>query len=95
MTLTMSQLSQQDLSEKVCHCSKQEEAQAFVKQLKQSNTTNCSLDSLVAMYLIQDLFSINSDNDANINRIVINMEMVAEDLLTSARSLRSLASRPI
>lgn len=49
------------------------------------------MSSLLASYLITDLYSEQSSNEANINRITTNLEAAADDLLMISKLIRSLA----
>jgi hypothetical protein len=49
------------------------------------------VSSLIASYLIADLYSEQSSNEANINRITTNLEAAADDLLMVSKLIRSLA----
>jgi hypothetical protein len=46
--------------------------------------------SLIAAYLINDLYSPHSSNEANINRITTNLEAAADDLVMISKLIRSL-----
>jgi hypothetical protein len=46
--------------------------------------------SLLASYLITDLYSEQSTDEANINRITTNLEAAADDLLMMSKLIRSL-----
>jgi hypothetical protein len=48
------------------------------------------VSSLIAAYLINDLYSEQSSNDANINRITTNLEAAADDLAMISKLIRSL-----
>jgi hypothetical protein len=48
------------------------------------------VSSLLASYLISDLYSEQSNNEANINRITTNLEATADDLLMISKLIRSL-----
>jgi hypothetical protein len=48
------------------------------------------VSSLLASYLISDLYSEKSSNEANINRITTNLEATADDLLMISKLIRSL-----
>jgi hypothetical protein len=49
------------------------------------------ISSLIASYLICDLYSEHSSNEANINRITTNLEAAADDLIMMSKLIRSLA----
>lgn len=51
------------------------------------------VSSLLASYLIADLYSEHSSNEANINRITTNLEAAADDLVMISKLIRSLAQR--
>jgi hypothetical protein len=46
--------------------------------------------SLHAVYLVQSLFSEHSSDQSNINRITVNLEAAAADLLALSQSLKQL-----
>jgi hypothetical protein len=59
--------------------------------LAQSETEKCPpVASLIASYLISDLYSNQSSNEANINRITTNLEAAADDLMMISKLIRSL-----
>lgn len=51
------------------------------------------VSSLLASYLIVDLYSEHSSNEANINRITTNLEAAADDLVMISKLIRGLAQR--
>jgi hypothetical protein len=51
------------------------------------------ISSLIASYLITDLYSEHSSNEANINRITTNLEAAADDLVMVSKLIRSLSQR--
>ncbi len=48
------------------------------------------VSSLIASYLISDLYSDQSSNEANINRITTNLEAAADDLIMISKLIRAL-----
>jgi hypothetical protein len=50
------------------------------------------VSSLLAAYLISDLYSEQSSNEANINRITTNLEAAADDLIMMSKLIRSLGN---
>lgn len=48
--------------------------------------------SLIASYLISDLYSEQSSDEANINRITTNLEAAADDLVMLSKLIRSLGN---
>jgi hypothetical protein len=48
------------------------------------------VSSLLASYLITDLYSSHSSNEANINRITTNLEAAADDLIMMSKLIRAL-----
>ena len=83
-------LRQEDFSKLIFHCPDKEQAQSIVKELKQADMRSCPPSSILALYIIQDLFSETSTDEANINRITTNLEAMAEDLYTTSRFVKSL-----
>jgi hypothetical protein len=64
---------------------------ALLEEVK-SDTEKCPpVSSLIASYLITDLYSEQSSNEANINRITTNLEAAADDLVMISKLIRSLA----
>jgi hypothetical protein len=56
-----------------------------------AQTDKCPpISSLLASYLIADLYSEQSSNEANINRITTNLEAAADDLMMISKLIRSL-----
>ncbi|MGL4610760.1 MAG: hypothetical protein ACRCYY_13950 [Trueperaceae bacterium] len=48
------------------------------------------VSSLLASYLVTDLYSEQSSDEANINRITTNLEAAAEDLIMISKLIRAL-----
>ena len=54
-------------------------------EVAKGETEKCPpVSSLIASYLISDLYSEQSSNEANINRITTNLEAAADDLVHGA-----------
>jgi hypothetical protein len=74
-----------------------QQAKASLEVLEQLETAKMQTEkcppvsSLLATYLITDLYSKQSSNEANINRITTNLEAAADDLLMISKLIRSLA----
>jgi hypothetical protein len=63
---------------------------ALLEEAK-GETDKCPpVSSLLASYLITDLYSEQSTDEANINRITTNLEAAADDLLMMSKLIRSL-----
>lgn len=61
-------------------------------EVAKAKTNKCPpVSSLLASYLIADLYSEQSSNEANINRITTNLEAAADDLMMISKLIRSLA----
>lgn len=61
-------------------------------EVAKAETNKCPpVSSLLASYLIADLYSEQSSNEANINRITTNLEAAADDLMMISKLIRSLA----
>lgn len=61
-------------------------------EVAKAETNKCPpISSLMASYLITDLYSGQSSNEANINRITTNLEAAADDLMMISKLIRSLA----
>jgi hypothetical protein len=61
-------------------------------EVAKGQTDKCPpISSLLASYLITDLYSQQSSNEANINRITTNLEAAADDLMMISKLIRSLA----
>lgn len=83
-------LSKEDLAKVVYHCNDKENLADILKAIKQADLQSCPPSSLIALYLIQDLYSESSSDSANINRITTNLEAFAEDLYATSRFIKSL-----
>jgi hypothetical protein len=60
-------------------------------EVAKAQTDKCPpVSSLIASYLIADLYSEQSSNEANINRITTNLEAAADDLMMVSKLIRSL-----
>lgn len=79
-----------DFLNAVYHCPDRDCLSELLKGLKHADKQNCPPSSLVAIYLIQDLYNVESEDKANINRIITNLESAAEDLYTTSRMIRFL-----
>jgi hypothetical protein len=65
------------------------EAQQMLEHLKdESDSPKCT--SLHAVYLIQSLFSEGSSDKANVDRITLNLESAAADLLSISHLIKNL-----
>jgi hypothetical protein len=63
---------------------------ALLEEAK-GETDKCPpVSSILASYLITDLYSEQSSDEANINRITTNLEAAADDLLMMSKLIRSL-----
>jgi len=83
-------LSQEEISKVVYHCDNQEDVTGILAAIKEADSKSCPPSSLMALYLIQDLYSESSSDEANINRITTNLEAFAEDLYATSRFVKSL-----
>ncbi len=62
-------------------------------EVAKGETEKCPpVSSLIASYLISDLYSEQSSNEANINRITTNLEAAADDLVMISKLIRSLGN---
>lgn len=87
MTIAKSRLSKQELCDTICRGTKQEELAGFLE----SRSTHGTLKpAALALSVVQDLYSENSSDEANINRITTNLEALADDLLGMSRQLKTL-----
>ena len=73
-----------------CHRSERETIVNFVKAYQASNPKNVSPAAALAVYVINDLFSESSSDEANVNRVTTNLEAAADDLLTMSKMLKGL-----
>lgn len=87
---TTKKLELNDFLNAVYHCPERDCLSELLEELKHADRQNCPPSSLIAIYLIQDLYSAQSEDKANINRIITNLESVAEDLYTTSRIIRFL-----
>jgi hypothetical protein len=67
------------------------ESRDVLAELNPETARDLKCTSLHAVYLIQNLFSDESSNQANINRITLNLEAAAADLLSFSRQIRGLS----
>jgi hypothetical protein len=67
-----------------------EESRLILSELGQNNLRDLKCTSLHAVYLVQTLFSETSSDHANINRIALNLEAAAADLLVLGKRIRQL-----
>lgn len=74
----------------VCHPSERKTLVDFVKTYQAANHTSVSPAAALAIYVIQDLYSNSSSDEANINRITMNLEAAADDLLTMSKMVKGL-----
>jgi hypothetical protein len=59
-----------------------------------ANTSKCPpLSSVLATYILNDLYSDTSSDEANINRITTNLEAAANDILFMSTLIRNLGKR--
>lgn len=63
------------------------EAEETLKALEQ---TSPKCTSLHAVYLVQSLYSESSSDKANIDRITLNLEVAAADLISLCHQMRAL-----
>lgn len=68
------------------------DAQALLAHLRSLYPDNKHLPatSLLAAYIIHDLYNQVSSDEANINRIVTNLQLAAEDLRMLSERIRNL-----
>jgi hypothetical protein len=60
-------------------------------EIAKTHSDKCPpVSSLLASYLISDLYSEQSSNEANINRITTNLDAAADDLMMISKLVRSL-----
>lgn len=67
-----------------------EESRLALAELTRETRKDLKCTSLHAVYLIQTLFSEQSSDRANVNRIALNLEAAAADLLALSKRVRDL-----
>lgn len=88
---TQAKLSLKDFVSAVYHHSDSSDLVDIMQKLKEAEAKNVSTSSVIALYFINDLYSADSSDYANINRITTNLESFAEDLYTTSRFIRALS----
>jgi hypothetical protein len=66
------------------------ESQSVLAELRPDSLRELKCTSLHAVYIVQNLFSEQSSNHANINRITLNLEAAAADLISFSKLIRDL-----
>jgi hypothetical protein len=84
-------LELKDFVSAVYHCSDPHDYLDLMHKIKVAEEKNCPVSSILALYFIKDLYSEDSSDYANINRITTNLEAFAEDLYTTSRFIRALS----
>lgn len=90
MTLTKPEMTVDKFMDVACHASERETILEFARTYQAANRKNVPVAAALAVYLIQDLFSETSSDEANINRITTNLEAEADDLLTMSKMIKGL-----
>jgi len=90
MTLTKPQTDIGTFMDVACHPSERETLVDFVNNYQAANSKHVSPAAALALYLIQDLYSHSSSDEANANRITMNLEAAADDLLTMSKIIKGL-----
>lgn len=75
----------------VSRCPEPELVAQSIEAFKLNDAYKCPAPSVLAIHMILDLYSDSSDEKANIDRIALNLETAADDLLHMSRLLRTLA----
>lgn len=74
----------------VSHCPESELVAQSLETFKLTAAYRCPAPAVLAIHMILDLYSESSDERANIDRIALNLETAADDLLHMSRLLRTL-----
>ena len=90
MTLEQTKTTKERLINIASRSATLEESQALLQQMQDSSIRGVNPATALALYLIADLYSEDSGDQANLNRITTNLETVADDLLTMSRLMKNL-----
>jgi hypothetical protein len=84
------------LEDFIKHIPKAHEAQTFLQlfQQKEDPLHSIPLPSLIALYLIHDLYDLASSDKANLMRITTSLEAAANDLLLFRKLMKNVAELP-
>lgn len=92
MQLSKEILDQKAFNDKINKNARQNAVLAQLENLKQAGLTSYELASLIPLYLIDDLYSDSSSNNANTSRISTNIDIAAEQLLAISRHIKDAAN---
>jgi hypothetical protein len=88
--------AQRDIDKFLRAVTKQNNLETLTKSIKEqqrSRNDTCLRPWEFAAHLIVDLYDEASDDTANVNRIVGNLENAADELLTFSRRIQTLARK--
>lgn len=88
MSLGKDAFEQIVFSDQVSQGAKEESVLPLIEILKQADFNTPPLASIVALYLIDDLYDTTSGDGANARRIGTNLEIVADKLLMLSHQLK-------